>query len=95
MPRPSFKPANRSWLIVVLFMNNSAVEPSEANLAPARLPFREAWGSDECAIRLVPVNHSNVCDLRGGDRNPLIQTFEHQLHPVSDEALREPDLTAS
>jgi hypothetical protein len=47
------------------------------------------WGG-----RLVRVHNTNVCDLRGGDRNTITQWFEDQTHPTPDVTLRESIRTA-
>jgi hypothetical protein len=60
----------------------------------ATLTGWEVWDGPDAGIRLMPIANSNVCDFRGGDRNSIVQSLEHQAHLASNVALSEPVRTA-
>ena len=46
-------------------------------------------------VRLMPLDNSNICDLRGSDRDAIVQSFEYQTHLTPDIALYESIRTTS
>jgi len=79
---------------ILSFMENSLARLSKTNPAPA-LPALGRSGNGKYADgRLMLVDNSNVCDLRGSNLDLVIdlviRSFEHQAHPASNVTPREP-----